>query len=95
MKTNGPPCSAASCSTFAASCHGSVLPSLAGRFVAYSAAWPMVRIVLPVRHRDRILEAAGPVYFSHEAFALAMSSVRCQPSICSASETHRTAPTPP
>ena len=47
MNTNGPPCSAASCSTFAARCHGSVFPIFLGRLVAYSAASPMVRMVLP------------------------------------------------
>ena len=47
MKTNGPPCSAASCNTLAARCHGSVFPIFLGRLVAYSAASPIVRIVLP------------------------------------------------
>jgi hypothetical protein len=38
-----------------------------------------------VRHLDRVIESAGPIYFfSHDAFALATSSVWCQEAISSA-----------
>lgn len=44
---NGPPCCAANCSPLAARCQGSVLRAFFGRLIAYSAASPRVRMVLP------------------------------------------------